>query len=104
MPMRLPARKKTIPRTMGPVMASPSTAQGHQRGQDGFEEEHQAAVGGAGLLNGEHVEHIAQAGAHDADEQEVGQALEIDPLEQGDVLEHIQPHRPVEGRHRAGVA
>ena len=24
--MRLPARKKTIPRTMGPVMASPSTA------------------------------------------------------------------------------
>ena len=61
-------------------------------------------MGGAGLLNGEHVEHIAQAGAHDADEQEVGQALEIDPLEQGDVLEHIQPHRPVEGRHRAGVA
>ena len=41
----------------------------------GLKRGHQAAVGGTGLFDGEHVEHIAQASADDADEQEVGQAL-----------------------------
>ena len=53
---------------------------GHDRGQDGLEEEHQTAIGGAGLFDGHHVEDVACRAVDDADEEEVGEGLQGEAL------------------------